>query len=193
MMDEEYVSRIKLAVELATKKIMAIHRKVRDENEDRNEIYQYESLFRAMVYHELILLGIYFGDITMDNPINSDKEGLKNKKPDIWIKNTFALEIKIIRHDKKENIIKQIHAEKKDSIIEDIVKLSKAVDDLEIKGIMILSHQSPNFSGDEDPVDIMEKEIRKIVRKIKPPESVILVLCSEESCKVLKVKEILRG
>ena len=84
MMEEEFVSRIRLATELATKKIMAIHRKSKDDNykvnsKDKNAIYEYESLFRAMIYHELMMLGIYFGDVTMDNSINSDKEGLMRK------------------------------------------------------------------------------------------------------------------
>ena len=117
MIDEEYMSRIKLATELATKKITAIHRKKREKAEDKNEIYQYESLLQAMIYHELIMLGIYFGDVTMDNPIESDNEELKKKKPDMWIENTesgksYVLEIKMIIHHEKNKIIKQINEDK---------------------------------------------------------------------------------
>ena len=198
MMDGEYESIIKLATELATKKIMAIHRKERDNAKDKNEIYQYESLFRAMIYHELIMLGIYFGDVTMDNPIESDNEELENKKPDMWVENTesgksYVLEIKKIEHHEKNKIIKQINKDKKNSIIKDIQKLSRAMrEEPSNKGIMVLSYQSPNFAGDEDPVDIMDSEIRKIVKRIKPPGDFMFMLCSEDFCRVLKAKEVLK-
>ena len=199
MIDNEYISRIKLATELATKKIMAIHRKSKEDSEDENKIYEYESLFRAMIYHELMLLGIYFGDVTLDNPINSDKKELKNKKPDIWVENTecgesYMLEIKMIKHHEKNKIINQINEEKGDSIIKDIRKLSLAMREKpsDVKGIMVVSYQSPNFAEDEDPVDIMDKEIRKIAKKMKPPDNFMFMLCSEDYCRVLKEKEILK-
>ena len=199
MTDEEYVSRIKLATELATKKIMAIHRKSKDSSDNKNEIYEYESLFRSMIYHELMLLGLYFGDVTMDNPINSDKGVLIHKKPDIWIENTesgesYVLEIKMIKHHEKTRIIDQINEDKKNSILEDIKKLSGTMreESLQVKGIMVLSYQSPNFAGDEDPVDLMDNEIRKIVKSIKPPGDFMFMLCSEDFCRVLKAKEILK-
>lgn len=199
MIDEEYMSRIKLATELATKKITAIHRKKREKAEDKNEIYQYESLLQAMIYHELIMLGIYFGDVTMDNPIESDNEELKKKKPDMWIENTesgksYVLEIKMIIHHEKNKIIKQINEDKENSIIKDVQKLSLAMRAKPSnKGMMVVSYVSPNFAENEDPVDIMDNEFRKIVKKIKPPNSLIFMLCSEDFCRVLTTKEILKG
>ena len=199
MIEEEYVSRIKLATEIATKKIMAIHRKNKDDSDDENKIYEFESLFRSMIYHELMMLGIYFGDVTMDNSINSDKEGLRHKKPDIWIKNIesgqdYSLEIKIIKKPKKHGIIKQMNNDKKNSIIEDIKKLSGAMRDesFKIRGIMVISYQSPNYDEDEDTIDVMDNEIRKIVKKIKPPHDFIIVLCNEDFCRVLHAGEVLK-
>ena len=199
MIDKEYESKIKLATELATKKIMAIHRKSKDNSDDENEIYEYESLFRAMIYHELMLLGIYFGDVTMDHPIISDNKELKNKKPDIWIENaesgnSYVLEIKMILHHEKNKIIKQINKDKNNSIINDIRKLCLLMreEPRDVKGIMIVSYQSPNFSGDDDPIDIIDNEIRKLVKKIKPPDSFMLMLSNENFCRVSKAKEILK-
>ena len=204
MMEEEFISRIRLATELATKKIIAIHRKSKEDNykvnsKDKNAIYEYESLFRAMIYHELMMLGIYFGDVTMDNSINSEKEGLRHKKPDIWIENTekgesYALEIKTIRQDKKTSIIDEINNDKSNSIVGDIKKLSEAMRDesFKINGIMVISYQSPNYDEDDDTIDVMDNEIRKIVKKIKPPHDFIIMLCSEDFCRVLHAGEILK-
>ena len=199
MIDEEYVSRIKLATELATKKITSIHRKSKDSSDNENESYEYESLFRSMIFHELMLLGRYFGDVQMSNPIKRDKGILIHKKPDIWIENTesgesYILEIKMIKHHEKNRIIDQINADRKNSVLEDIKKLSGAMreESLQVKGIIALSYQSPNFAGDEDPVDIMDNEIRKIVKRIKPPGDFMFVLCSEDFCRVLKAGEILK-
>ena len=204
MMEEEFISRIRLATELATKKIIAIHRKSKEDNykvnsKDKNAIYEYESLFRAMIYHELMMLGIYFGDVTMDNSINSDKEGLRRKKPDIWIENTekgesYALEIKTIRQNKKTSIIDEINNDKSNSIVGDIKKLSEAMRDesFKINGIMVISYQSPNYDEDDDTIDVMDNEIRKIVKKINPPHDFIIMLCSEDSCRVFHVMDILK-
>ena len=204
MMEEEFVSRIRLATELATKKIMAIHRKSKDDNykvnsKDKNAIFEYESLFRAMIYHELMMLGIYFGDVTMDNPIDSKKGEIINKKPDIWIENTekgesYALEIKTIRQNKKTSIIDDINSDKRNSIVGDIKKLSAAMrdDPFKLKGIMVISFHSPNYTEKENPVDVMDNGIRKIVKKIKPPHDFIIMLCSEDFCRVLHAGEILK-
>ena len=192
MIEEEFISRIRLATELATKKIIAIHRKSKEDNykvnsKDKNAIYEYESLFRAMIYHELMMIGIYFGDVTMDNSINSDKEGLRRKKPDIWIENTekgesYALEIKTIRQNKKTSIIDEINNDKSNSIVGDIKKLSEAMRDesFKINGIMVISYQSPNYDEDDDTIDVMDNEIRKIVKKINPPHDFIIMQTSSK-------------
>lgn len=199
MMEDEYIQRIRLATELATKKIIAIHRKNKDNSENENKIYEYESLFRSMIYHELMNLGIYFGDVKMDNPINSEKKELKTKKPDIWIENngnkkSYVLEIKMIKHHEKSKIIQQINADKDHSIIKDIRKLSSLILEMhdDVMGIMVISYQSPNFPENDDPVDLMENEIRKIIKKIKPPDNLMFILCSEDSCKVFKTMEMLK-
>lgn len=199
MIEDEYIQRIRLATELSTKKIIAIHRKSKDETENEDNIYEYESLFRAMIYHELMNLGIYFGDVTLDNPINSKTKELKSKKPDIWVENTeskesYVMEIKTIRQNNKSKIIKQIDESAGNTIINDIKKLSSLMREMPtaVKGIMVVSYQSPNFTEDDDPVDLMENEIRKIIKKIKPPGNLMFILSSEDSCKVFKTMEMLK-
>lgn len=199
MIEEEYISRIKLATELSTKKIISMHRKNKDGSDDEDTIYEYESLFRSMIYHELMMLGIYFGDVTMDNAIISKEEGLIHKKPDIWIENTesgdsYVLEIKMIRARTKNQMVKRVNANGPNSIIEDINKLSRAMIDksLKIKGIIVLSHQSPIFDEEEDPLDVLDNEIRKIVNIIKPPHNLIFMLCNENFCRVFHARDILK-
>ena len=131
--------------------------------------------------------------------IISKEEGVIHKKPDIWIENTesgesYVLEIKMIRARTKTQMVKRVNANGPNSIIEDINKLSRAMIDksLKIKGIIVLSHQSPIFDEEEDPLDVLDNEIRKIVKKIKPPHNLIFMLCSEDSCRVFHVMDILK-
>lgn len=68
MKKEEFLNKLKNAVEVATKKQIEINRRSIDETEE--ETYFHEHNFRTVLCYELLSLGrFYYGDIWIDSPL----------------------------------------------------------------------------------------------------------------------------
>ena len=159
MKENEFLSKLKYAVERAAKKQIEINRN--DEDKLRKSKAS-EANFKALLYHELITEGgLYFGDIKVESPLHDNESNHGNSRFDFAIKNSeerrrYVIEVKMVNQSGSLSAwISNDDEKRDDTVYYDLKKLKKAMSEdgtesCTTQGMMVIAyHGTANTESDE--------------------------------------------
>lgn len=201
MKKEEFLIKLKDAVEVTTKKQIEISRRARDETKE--EAYFHEHNFRTILYNELLSQGgLYYGDILVEAPLSVTNSKISGKRFDIIITNDdeqtqYAIEIKLVRTSEglKEWIARTDNSSRDHTVYKDLEKLQQAMKEnseefYRREGIMIIAYNGTKSSNSEEEKRILtsiEKGLSMISRKFE--NSGITAIYSAGKASIMKTIE----
>jgi hypothetical protein len=203
MNDGEFVTKLKNAVEVATKKQIEINRRDRDETGD--ESYEYEANFKATLYHELLIQGgFYYADVRVESKLDTGNSRTSSYRYDLVVdldeaETQYAIEVKLVKRLKglREWISKEESDSRDGTVFRDLKKLSDANLDAgnefyKTKGVMIISYcgtESTSPDNEQMIEDNIKQGLNAICRKIESKD-IKLIYTAGKSCIMRGIDEI---
>ena len=149
---------------------------------------QHEATWKALLFHELILIDAKLKDnLSMENTPETKNRRTKGKRIDIWLgdsDNMFVIEVKLIKYKKRKSGYGFSRLNSRSGVYGDLLKLQgylTSVDGNGANGIVIAVHEVGN--GENRKLDV-----NKIVVKVKQNlvdllnEHLRLLICSNGKC-----------
>jgi hypothetical protein len=203
MNEEEFITKLKNAVEVATKKQIEINRQDRDESGD--DSYAYEANFKAVLYHELLIQGgFYYADVRVESKLDDGNSKASSYRYDLVVdldetEVQYAIEVKLVKRLKglKDWISIEEAGSKDGTVFRDLRKLSDVTisnsdEHYESKGIMIISYCGTESSSPEIEQKLeesIESGLKTICGKIES-KNIKLIYSAGKSCIVRDIDEL---
>ncbi|MEM0134962.1 MAG: hypothetical protein QXU18_07020 [Thermoplasmatales archaeon] len=184
----DYLERLRLACSEVSKKIKKVNEKLKD----KGEWQEHEATFTAMLYHELIVQGIDYSKLSLENQPDTNSKNSKGKKIDLWFEEyqgdkldiTYAHEIKLIGVRKvRGGEFGLRFMNSKAGVYGDLIKLDKYLEDEKDEvGIAIAAYTGKDEISPEKIISLLgHKTSRYTGEKPKNPNLKLLVVSNGES------------
>ena len=178
--EDRYFELVRQASENVSKYI-----RKRVERKKRRRWGEYEATWKALLFHELILIDEKVKDyLSMENEANTKNLKTNGKRFDFWIQDSeiginYVLEVKLIDYKKRKNGIGFTKLNSKDGVYGDLSKIDtylKSEKNHDVKGISIAVN---DFNG----IDVSEV-IKKVDVNLKEmlSDDLRLLICSDGKC-----------